>query len=79
MDRKQEIINNANGSTFKQISKKNFREMDIVMPSVKLLKQFYKVAETFINQIENFELQNQNLKAARDILLPRLMNQTIVV
>jgi hypothetical protein len=44
-----------------------------------LAKKFHGLAETFLNQVENLELQNQKLKAARDILLPRLMNQTIEV
>ena len=79
LNRKQEIINNANGSTFKEISKKHFREMEIIMPTSDLTKQFHYLSESFLNQIENLECQNQNLKKARDILLPRLMNQTLKV
>lgn len=79
INRKQEIINNANGSTFKEITKKNFREMDILIPSDELTLKFNDLADTFLNQVENLEKQNQKLKEARDILLPRLMNQTIIV
>ena len=79
LNRKQEIINNANGSTFKEISKKHFREMEIIMPTSDLTKQFHYLSESFLNQIENLECQNQKLKEARDILLPRLMNQTLKV
>jgi len=60
-------------------SKKNFREMEILMPSDELAKRFYGSTEAFLNQIENLEMQNQKLKEARDILLPRLMNQTIEI
>ena len=35
--------------------------------------------DDFINQTQNLEIQNHKLKAARDILLPRLMNRTIEV
>jgi type I restriction enzyme S subunit len=79
INRKQEIINNANGSTFKEISKKHFREMEIVIPTSGLIKQFYHLSESFLNQVEYLERQNQKLKEARDILLPRLMDQTIEV
>jgi len=79
ISRKQEIINNANGSTFKEISKKNFREMEMIKPTVELAQRFHRLSEIFLNQIENFETQNEKLKEARDILLPRLMNQTIEV
>lgn len=74
INRKQEIINNANGSTFKEISKKHFREMEIVLPTSDLIKQFYHLSESFLNQVEYLERQNQKLKEARDILLPRLMD-----
>ena len=51
----------------------------MIMPTVKLAQRFQELSEIFLNQIENFENQNQKLKEARDILLPRLMNQTIEV
>jgi len=78
-NRKEEIIGNASGATFKEISKRVFREMEIVKPDIKILKLFGKYAETIINQIENVESQNQTLKEARDILLPRLMDRRVEV
>jgi len=53
--------------------------MEMIMSTVELAQRFQGLSEILLNQIENFETQNQKLKEARDILLPRLMNQTITV
>ena len=42
-------------------------------------KQFNSIVEPIYSQMLNLNKQNQKLKAARDILLPRLMNRTIEV
>jgi len=77
--RVDELVSNANGATFKELSKRVFKRMSIVRPDTKISTKFYNQVELFINQTENLEFQNQKLKAARDILLPRLMNRTIEV
>lgn len=55
------------------------KEMDVKIPNEDLANQFTKFVKPLINQINNLLIQNQKLKSARDILLPRLMNQTIEV
>ncbi|MDB9885791.1 restriction endonuclease subunit S [Flavobacteriaceae bacterium] len=75
--RVEELIANASGATFKELSKRVFKRMSIVSPDSNISTNFYNQVELFINQTENLEFQNQKLKAARDILLPRLMNRTI--
>jgi type I restriction enzyme S subunit len=77
--RVEELIANASGATFKELSKRVFKRMSIVSPNASISTNFYNQVELFINQTENLEFQNQKLKAARDILLPRLMNRTIKV
>ena len=77
--RVEELISNSSGATFKELSKRVFKRMTIINPDIKTINQFYNYAEVFINQTENLELQNQKLEAARDVLLPRLMNRTIDV
>jgi type I restriction enzyme S subunit len=77
--RKKEIEANATGATFKEISKKNFKSLPILIPPNEYVGKYYSLIDNIIAQIENFEKQNQKLKEARDILLPRLMNQTIEV
>ena len=79
-NRKEEIIGNANGSTFLEISKGKFRQMKIKLPKFEgVLIEFEKEFETLFNLIENLLKQNTRLREARDILLPRLMNGQIEV
>jgi type I restriction enzyme S subunit len=55
------------------------KEIDIQIPDEHLVKKFTKQAQPCIEQINFLLAQNDKLKAARDILLPRLMNRTIEV
>lgn len=78
--RKEEIIGNANGSTFLEISKGKFRQMKIRLPNKdNILIEFEKEFETIFSFIENLLKQNVKLREARDILLPRLMSGEIEV
>ncbi|MEP7111383.1 MAG: restriction endonuclease subunit S [Ferruginibacter sp.] len=78
--RKEEIIGNANGSTFLEISKGKFRQMKIKLPKDEnALFDFEKEFEITFNLIENLLKQNAKLREARDILLPRLMSGKIEV
>lgn len=77
--RKEEIIANANGSTFLEISKGRFRKMKIVVPSNTMLNSFEKKAQMLFNEVLNLELQNQSLTHQRDLLLPRLMSGKLEV
>jgi type I restriction enzyme S subunit len=79
ISRKKEIESHASGATFKEISKKNFKKLNIIYPSKNILERFNKLTEGIVDQVENLEKQNKSLQEARDILLPRLMNQTIEV
>ena len=79
-NRKDEIIGNANGSTFLEISKGKFRQMKIKLPKNDTISiEFEKAFENTFNLIENLLKQNTKLREARDLLLPRLMRGEIVV
>jgi type I restriction enzyme S subunit len=79
-NRKEEIIGNANGSTFLEISKGKFRQMKMKLPKdEKILEDFEREFEINFNFIENLLKQNNKLREARDILLPKLMNGQIEV
>lgn len=78
--RKEEIIGNANGSTFLEISKGKFRQMKINLPHYEnVLIDFEKEFELTFNLIENLLKQNMKLRESRNILLPRLMSGEIEV
>lgn len=79
-NRKDEIIGNANGSTFLEISKSKFRQMKIKIPkSETVLIEFEAEFDIIFNFIENILKQNAHLRQARDILLPKLMSGEIEV
>jgi type I restriction enzyme S subunit len=52
---------------------------EVTLPSDTLMRRFGEIAETSFQQRETLALQNQKLKAARDLLLPRLMSGEITV
>lgn len=61
------------------LNSKIVKSIPIVLPHPDLVSLFSKKVHPLFNQIENLITQNKKLKSARDILLPRLMNQTIKV
>ncbi|MBD5358296.1 MAG: restriction endonuclease subunit S [Lachnospiraceae bacterium] len=77
MYRVEEIRQKASGSTFLEISKKSFRELEIVLPDSNTLEMFNKVIPPLIKQIEISVKRMSQLSQARDRLLPKLMNGEI--
>ena len=72
--RVDEIRSNAKGTTYPEISKARFREMDVLVPSPSVTRQFARVADDIIRQVLCLKRSVCHLARARDILLPRLMN-----
>lgn len=79
MQRVNEIIGLAGGTTYKEINKTTFRAMSVILPEDKLLKTFDELAYTCLKQCRILMKQNQKLAEARDLLLPRLMSGEIEV
>ena len=77
--RKEEIISNANGSTFLEISKGRFRKMKLLVPSEDILNMFEKRTMLNFREVLHLEMQNQLLTRQRDLLLPRLMSGKLEV
>lgn len=69
----------ATGATFPELSKSKFKVLDIVKPSEDILDQFSNQFSIITEQLFNLTYQNQRLREARDILLPRLMMGMIEV
>ena len=69
----------SNGATMVNVNKGKFENVDLNIPIEGLLVEYAKIAEPMFNQMLILSIQNQKLKSARDILLPRLMNRTIEV
>jgi type I restriction enzyme S subunit len=61
------------------LNSKIVKSIPVLLPQSDLVNLFTKTVNPIFTQLENLITQNQKLKAARDILLPRLMNRTIEV
>jgi len=73
------IIGNANGTTFLEISKKNFRPISLVVPPQEILTQFVDHVEPLHRRIVANLVQSRTLAALRDALLPKLISGEIRV
>jgi type I restriction enzyme S subunit len=73
------IKGRANGSTFQEISKSNFKDIDIVIPDSETLKRFDDIANSIFCKIVSNEIENGNLSELRDSLLPKLMSGKIQI
>ncbi len=73
------IKSKANGSTFQEISKSNFREIETIIPSKDMLIKFDEMANPIFDKIVENTFQIQILTQTRDSLLPRLMSGKIKV
>jgi len=68
------ILSKANGSTFQEISKGNFRPLPVVVPPERTLRAFDAIAEPLYQRIAKNERETRTLAQTRDLLLPRLMS-----
>lgn len=68
------IVGNANGSTFLEISKSNFRPLRVVVPSDQVLTNFTKMAGSLYRQLVENERESRTLAQLRDTLLPKLIS-----
>lgn len=67
------------GAIFNSVTKKDLENFKLIEPRDILKSKFEKIANKIDQKIKNLTFQNQNIKEARDLLLPRLMNRTIEV
>lgn len=74
LSRVDEIRGKAGGSTYLEISKKTFRDFEIVVPNIEILSLFQITTEKFIERVKILSKQILKLQQARDRLLPRLMS-----
>jgi type I restriction enzyme S subunit len=67
------IIGNANGTTFLEISKSNFRPIPVIVPSHKVLEMFVNIAGSIYKRILSNLRESCTLATLRDALLPKLL------
>ena len=71
------VLEKANGSTFLEINKRNFRSLLIVVPPEPLIRSFNDKVEPLIEKIINTEREIRTLANLRDTLLPKLISGNI--
>jgi type I restriction enzyme S subunit len=78
-ERVEEIRAMGSGSTYPEVSRGKFRELEIVLPRRPLCLAFGEQITGLLRQIRVLKQQNEKLRAARDLLLPRLMSGEIAI
>jgi type I restriction enzyme S subunit len=73
------LINVGTGTAQPQLPIKTLKYFELLIASPKLQQSFDNVVNSNMEQISILSKQNEKLKEARDILLPRLMSRTIEV
>jgi type I restriction enzyme S subunit len=73
------IVGNANGTTFLEISKGNFRPLEVTIPPEGELRRFDEFAEPLHRLMVERLRESARLSAIRDLLLPRLVSGEIRV
>jgi type I restriction enzyme S subunit len=73
------ILGRANGSTFLEISKANFRPIPVVVPPPPIMNVFDRTARPLYERIVLNEREARNLIDLRDALLPKLISGEVRV
>ena len=67
------------GAAVPSMTTKILDAMDVVIPDKETLEKFDKLTKTYFNKIKTLQGQNERLKTARNLLLPKLMNGKVEV
>jgi type I restriction enzyme S subunit len=78
-DRQQEIFAFQKGAAQPHVYPKDIVRLEVLSPSKQLLRQFAECAGPAFELMENLKVQIRKLRAARDLLLPRLMSGELAV
>lgn len=79
-EQKRQLLSYARkGSTREALTKDEMARVVITVPTETLMRQFGEIAAESFRQREVLALQNQKLRTARDLLLPRLMSGELSV
>ena len=73
------LENHARGAAYPAVLSSDFERANLLIPPQQMLSTFDNTVEIVFDQIYNLQQQNKKLKAARDLLLPRLMSGEITL
>jgi type I restriction enzyme S subunit len=75
----EQFRSRAVGAVFDAVIRDTFKLIPFVVPDTKLIDLFLTHASPILRQIDILSESSRNLQAARDLLLPRLMNGEVTV
>lgn len=67
------LSNLAGGAAYPAVKAVDFKNSDVIIPEKSLIEKYDSIFKNSLELSSNLQAQNQLLKEARDILLPRLM------
>ncbi|MHC1578910.1 MAG: restriction endonuclease subunit S [Dehalococcoidia bacterium] len=73
------IKGRANGTTFPEMSKRDFRPMNIIVPANTVSENFDRIVTPIFKRIENNMKEFETISSLRDTLLPKLLSGEIRV
>lgn len=73
------IKSRASGTTFLEISKKNFKPIKIVLPPNEIMERFNEIIKPIFEKIKINQKEIETLTQSRDTLLPKLLSGEIGV
>ncbi|MDN5869792.1 MAG: restriction endonuclease subunit S [Nitrococcus sp.] len=69
----------ASGTTFAEISKKNFRPLPVILPTADVIAAYQHVADPLFELLTACVKESEQLAAMRDYLLPKLLSGEVRV
>ena len=73
----REILSIANGSTFLEVAKRNFRQLDVVVPTAQVMAAFERFSGPVYRRVVLGVRESLKLADLRDTLLPKLLSGEI--
>lgn len=71
---KQKLIGlGSNGVTMGNVNKDKFENIKILYPTPEIRRAFYKITNSYFEEIFSLQKQNINLSKTRDLLIPQLV------
>lgn len=74
VDKFKNISDNNTGAAIPHANKEYINQLNIVIPSESINKEYNKLANSIHSQIQILKSKNYNLRKTRDLLLPKLMS-----
>ena len=73
------LTNNATGSAYPAVNAGDFKTAQVLIPFDELLNKFHNIVVDILDQKQNLQQKNDNLRRTRDLLLPKLISGEIYI